>query len=247
MTVIGILAVGAAVALYAVPRLFPSERPEASGSAFDPAAFLAARAAAIPGGTRLPVPAEDREITQVLASVTEENADESVGRLRRLLAEREDSAARRAALAWALFIVGKPEDGRKELDRAMETDPDCPLAHAASAYAHLRHRRFAEAEKDMRRAVALCPAVPEWRRLHSMALLATGKIEDALAAAETAAALAPRSPVYYLAVGDVHLRQGRLVDALRWYETACRIAGPDSEIAREHGAFVEAIRARSAL
>jgi Flp pilus assembly protein TadD len=178
----------------------------------------------------------------LLASATEENATESVERLRDFLAADGRSAPRRAGLAWGLYLAGKPVEARAELDRAFEIDPECPLALAAQACDHLRHRRFERAEDGFRRALAGAPAVTEWRRLRARSLLALGRDEEARVEAERSVALAPRSPPCYLAVGDVHLRTGRLAAALRWYEAACRLAGPDSTIAREHAAVLAAMR-----
>jgi len=244
MTVFGILALAAGAAFYLFPRVFPAEHPGTAADGIDLASIISERAADLPKFVRIPAAAEYREIMQLLASSTEENANDCAEKLRHVLAGKGESAVRRAAIGWALLIARNPEEARKELDRAFEIDPGCPLALAATAYEHLRHRRFGKAEESFRRALAGFPVAAEWRWMHSRALMATGRGEEALAAAESSVVLAPRNPMYYLAVGDVHLRLGRFPHALRWYEAACRMAGPESKMAVEHEPVLRAMRER---
>jgi len=238
LTVLGIAALVAAAALYAIPRLSPSDTPAPAPVGIDLARIISERGIREPGR----IPADQREVMRALASATEENATEIVAKLRSFLAERDGSALRRAGVGWALFLARKPEEARKELDRALEIDPDCPLALAAYGYEHFRYRRFGKAEECFRRATRICPTIAEWRGLYARVLLAAGRAEEALAEAETFVALAPRSPGGYLTVGDVHLRAGRIAEASRWYDAGCRLAGPDSKTAGEHEAVLAAMR-----
>ncbi len=239
-TIVGLLAIVAAVGMYAIPHLLPGDAPGVMGLDLARIIDEQSRLDLKP----LPVPAEDREICAALARATADNAGEGIERMRRHLAELGETALRRAALGWMLLLDQQGEAARKELARALELDPDSPYALVATGYDHLRYGRFEPAAARLGQALGKYAGSADWQRLYTAALLATGKLEQALAAAERAVALDPNTPSSYLLVGDVHLRGGRLSEALRWYEAACELAGPDSEITRNHQPVLEAMRER---
>jgi tetratricopeptide (TPR) repeat protein len=242
-TAVGLLAVFAALCFYAIPRLFPGGSSPALVTGIDLARILSEHGPL--DRTPPAVPEVDRELAAKLSQATADNAGEGAEWMRRHLEEQGETALRRAALGFMLLLDQQAEAGRKELARALELDPACSCALVATAGDELRHGRFARAEEGLRKALSERATNADWQRLYATTLLGTGKIEEALRAAECSVALAPKTPASYLAAGDVHLRSGRIEMARRWYEAACELAGPDSELTKNHLPILAVMRERA--
>jgi serine/threonine protein kinase/tetratricopeptide (TPR) repeat protein len=80
--------------------------------------------------------------------------------------------------------------------KALELDPQLPVAHGAMATALVYEFQWAEAEKEFQRALALAPNNASFHYFYGLTyLLAMGRTEEALAEMRNALALDPLSPI----------------------------------------------------
>ena len=83
---------------------------------------------------------------------------------------------------------------RKNAERALEIDPNVPLANAALALPAFYNWRWSEAEKDFSRALELGPNDITTRGLYAFLLSWIGRHEEAIAMAKRGAELDPEHP-----------------------------------------------------
>jgi tetratricopeptide (TPR) repeat protein len=127
-----------------------------------------------------------------------------------------------AYLADDLLAIGRPEDARRYLDRALVEHPDPKLlTRLGKAWRQSGHRD--EAERCWRRAVAIQPTLSApWMGLGRLALEA-GRPAEAIPCFERAAALVPDAPEPPYSLSLAHRLLGHRAEAERYGAEAERL------------------------
>jgi Flp pilus assembly protein TadD len=108
-------------------------------------------------------------------------APDAIGRAHVLLQRDPNDVETRANLGAVLVMMGKIEEARRELERALEIDPKCARAHSHLGQIFLGQKRIVEAKREFEAVLALDPEDYKARNNLGYLLLASG--EPAAAAA----------------------------------------------------------------
>lgn len=100
--------------------------------------------------------------------------------------------------AQLLLDVGRPEEARLQLARAVASDPENAAALALLARALIRTRRLDDALTAARRAAALAPESPEGHVSVALSLLMLNRHDQAVRAAREAVRLAPDEAYHHV-------------------------------------------------
>jgi len=144
---------------------------------------------------------------------------------------RAEAAARRAteldptlaeahaSLAFARMYGAWDWDGaERAFVRAIELDPDYPVAHYWYTELLMFEGRYEEAVAHAYRAVALAPAAPIAQHLLGWSLALSGHLDSALVFERKALELEPDFTFPNTILGVAALRDGQYDDAFRWIE-----------------------------
>lgn len=115
-------------------------------------------------------------------------------------------------------------------ERALDVDPNSPLALDALALSQLVMRDFDAAVRTSERALQLAPNDPYVQSYHAFILTADGQAARAVSFAEKAVRLDPLDPrtPFRNILGVVHLHAGNYELALRFFTENNRLKGPQS-------------------
>jgi predicted O-linked N-acetylglucosamine transferase (SPINDLY family) len=130
----------------------------------------------------------------------------------------------------ALTALGRREEARASLDRALSLNPQFAPALDARSDLSFQAVRFAEALADAERAVAVAPAYAPAQRSRGKALLGLIRFDDAYEALSRAISLDPRFTDALNLRAEVLQELGRLGEALRDAEHSLAI-DPDQAAA----------------
>jgi Flp pilus assembly protein TadD len=130
----------------------------------------------------------------------------------------------------------------KDLQRAVEMDPNLGAAHVELGRAYLLLGNAPQAEAALRKGARMLPDDAEARSALGVALLATGKTEEALTELTKARDLDPGSAARRGNLGTVLFMRGKVADAIKEYEVQARLAPDD---ARAHSDLGTALLAQS--
>lgn len=147
-------------------------------------------------------------------------ADHRAGRLqqaesgyRALLAKEPDHAAALCHLGLLAVQIGRADDGRKLMERAVAIAPDYAEGHSNLGALHATNGRNEEAEACFRRAIDAKPEFADALRNLGTVLVATGRAHAALDYLEKAATLEPLPPPVSLNFAQALAAHDRLDDA----------------------------------
>ena len=187
--------------------------------------------------------------TQVFAG----QYDDAVSNAKNALLLSPNNARAYAVLAWALdFQEGKNSEALDAIQKAIEIDPNDPVAHAYYAEILVDSGLFENIEKaaqESRVAIGLDPNLLETRRARGYILEATGNYEEAIREYEAAIAINSNISTLYIELG----RNYRFLQAYDKAITAFTRANtlnppdplPDYLISRTHattGAYAQALQ-----
>ena len=179
--------------------------------------------------------------------------DDAVSNAKNALLLSPNNARAYAVLGWALdFQEGKNSEAMDAIQKAIEIDPNDPVAHAYYAEILVDSGLFENLEKaaeESRIAIGLNPNLLETRRARGYILEATGNYEEAIREYEAAIAINSN-------ISTLYIEQGRNYRFLQAYEqaiTAFTRANtlnpsdplPDYLISRTHattGAYAQALQ-----
>lgn len=136
-----------------------------------------------------------------------------------------------ANLANSLIQLGRSDDAKSVVDRALSLRPTEAIANRALGDLGYKVAAYAEAETFYRRALAAAPADFDSQVGLGMTLRRLGRFEEALACYEAALGLQPNNASVHLNRGNVLGAIGRLDDSIASYREAIRLR-PD--YARAH-------------
>ena len=158
-----------------------------------------------------------------------------------------------AVLAWALdFQEGRNSEALDEIKKAIEIDPNDPIAHAYYAEILIDTQLFENIEKaadESRIAIRLDPNLLETRRARGYILEATGNYEEAIREYEAAIAINPNLSTLHIELGR-NYRFAQVYDkAITAFTRANTLNPPDPLpdylISRTHattGAYAQALQ-----
>jgi ferric-dicitrate binding protein FerR (iron transport regulator) len=171
---------------------------------------------------------EEAPLREADALVRGGRISEAFGRLDAVPAEARSSrhAAYRAEL---LLLVGRVDDARTEIARALTLDARSSDAYALQSVIAVVQNEGAEALRLARTAVELDPRAATARMALSYAEQARFDIAAALASAEQAAALAPSDALVWARVAELRMASGDLGAALT---AAQRASGLEPALSR---------------
>jgi tetratricopeptide (TPR) repeat protein len=125
-------------------------------------------------------------------------------------------------LGTALLLLGKREEGRKELLAAyedpMNPTPEISARNLGQAYAE--DKNWAQALSWFRTAAQRNKTYADAQLGQADALIALGRADEATAALEAAVQASPQDPALLLGLGQAYVRAGRLADARARLEQA---------------------------
>lgn len=131
-----------------------------------------------------------------------------------LLAKNEENVDARLALAEALTNLEKYEEARKQIDKAIELEPDSSLAYTLRARLHLIEENNKAAMDDLNQALKLQPrylsALLVRARLHQ----ADGNSEAAMDDVERVLLISPGLPQALVMRSLISAAQGNINDAI---------------------------------
>ena len=179
--------------------------------------------------------------------------DDAVSNAKNALLLSPNNARAYAVLGWALdFQEGKNSEALDAIQKAIEIDPNDPVAHAYYAEILVDSGLFENLEKaaeESRIAIGLNPNLLETRRARGYILEATGNYEEAIREYEAAIAINSNISTLYIELG----RNYRFLQAYDKAITAFTRANtlnppdplPDYLISRTHattGAYAQALQ-----
>ena len=179
--------------------------------------------------------------------------DDAVSNAKNALLLSPNNARAYAVLGWALdFQEGKNSEALDAIQKAIEIDPNDPVAHAYYAEILVDSGLFENLEKaaeESRKAIGLNPNLLETRRARGYILEATGNYEEAIREYEAAIAINSNISTLYIELG----RNYRFLQAYEKAITAFTRANtlnpsdplPDYLISRTHattGAYAQALQ-----
>ena len=179
--------------------------------------------------------------------------DDAVSNAKNALLLSPNNARAYAVLGWALdFQEGKNSEALDAIQKAIEIDPNDPVAHAYYAEILVDSGLFENLEKaaeESRKAIGLNPNLLETRRARGYILEATGNYEEAIREYEAAIAINSNISTLYIELG----RNYRFLQAYDKAITAFTRANtlnppdplPDYLISRTHattGAYAQALQ-----
>jgi tetratricopeptide (TPR) repeat protein len=139
------------------------------------------------------------------------------------LLENPQNAAARAALSLTLVYMRKNEAALLEADRALELDPDQPLAHIARGVVfHAQGRRDLYKE-EIENAFALQPLLYEVGCTYARLLYDEKRIDEAVPLFERTVEADPRKVCPHYFLGQIHVHKRQYAQALREFVTVFRI------------------------
>jgi TolB-like protein/Flp pilus assembly protein TadD len=128
-----------------------------------------------------------------------------------------------ATLAFLRYTQESFDEAEELYAKAIDLNPNDPLARLWYTTLLLRTNRTAEAEAHIRKAIELDPAAPVLRQRHVYVLLSLGRLEDARAAALAGVKRNPEFPGLYDLMSGILRADGQYGDALRWMQEAARL------------------------
>jgi Flp pilus assembly protein TadD len=133
--------------------------------------------------------------------------------------------------ALALCDLGRLDDAEEALRKALQEDPDDPVAHGILALVLLDLDRADEALQAASTTIALAPDLSLGHTASAQALLSLGRFDDAEASANEAIRIDPEDPDPWVLLTAADLGRGRWPDALSAADKALSLE-PESESAR---------------
>ncbi len=127
------------------------------------------------------------------------------------------------------YDEGPGEDSLKAARRAIELDPDEPVAHVAMGYLHALNADFEAAIGEATTATRLNPNYVEAHHLHAIALVRGGRPAEALPSLATAVRLCPRGNYVGVIQGrfaQAYLALGDYENVLIWARKAIQYPQP---------------------
>jgi tetratricopeptide (TPR) repeat protein len=116
--------------------------------------------------------------------------DQAIAHYRQATLLAPDRGWSHAALGWALYAAGQPEQGQQELEIALRLAPEFSVIQQMAGQAMLQHQSAGQAIPYFERAVEIDPSNIEARLGLTRAYRRQGELELALQQAQTAANLA---------------------------------------------------------
>ncbi len=99
---------------------------------------------------------------------------------------------------FLLFLTHQPEEALKYLERALELNPNCFIAHARISAIYILIDKFEEAEKHLTKALELSPERVELLYNLSVIKFRQGRYEEALEILDRCIRLAPERREFYV-------------------------------------------------
>ncbi len=179
---------------------------------------------------------------------------EQQGQLREALEIRRDQASRVGdarsylALGWLLSRLGKHDEARTALEKAIKLDPQQPQAHFYLSRALFAEAEALEADKRQqekaldryRQAAAAAQRATELRPDHGAAYLYEGwalerlsRLDEAIEAFRVAAKCRPEIADTHLSLGEALAKDGRTAEAIEQLEQADRVSVPNDHRAKD--------------
>ena len=134
-----------------------------------------------------------------------------------------DRAAVRYSAGLTLFRIGRYDDSRKELERAIALQPTSEEATRLLGRVLMRQGRIEEGLAEFNKALAIRPNSVAVHTEMGLALYNASRYKDALAAFEKAVALAPNSATALTQAGAASQMAGDNDRALEFFERATAI------------------------
>lgn len=165
----------------------------------------------------------DRTLELAMEKLERGQVDQAIDDLAMLLGEDPDDARAHALLSLCLLRRKRVHAAGLESRRALELEPESPLAHVAAAASHTAARRFVQAERHLLEALAHDPDWSLARRDLANLYRLWGRDADAIAQIEQACAQSPDEPSAWALRAQLAVAAGRNADAQVYARQALEI------------------------
>lgn len=176
------------------------------------------------------VPADVRtDLASIRWILHHRGADAALEAADRAVAASPGRADVRGSRAEVLVFLGRTDEAWAEAGRALERDPEEPVALRAVALLHVFGGAWDRAAEALHRSIARAPDLAETWLARAYLRTVRGAFAGAAADLDRALALDPLSPIVHHDAGLLHLWAGRLADARAACGRAAEIAPDRSE------------------
>jgi arylsulfatase A-like enzyme/Tfp pilus assembly protein PilF len=146
--------------------------------------------------------------------IAEENYDEAMRVLRRVLKDNPENVSVRATLAETLRKTGHPDESVREYGEIIKLNPDSVSAHLALAHIYIKDwPDYKAAEVEIARAEALAPKEPSIWVMRGDLAQVRGDIAGSMELYKKAQAMGERSSDLMVGQGSAFNREGRFAQA----------------------------------
>ncbi len=126
---------------------------------------------------------------------------------------------------WGIDLDANQRQARRQIDRALELDPDLSEAHTTKAAVLTGSNELRLAEVEFRKAIELNPSNATAHHWFFLTLIEQMRWGEALEQIDKAAELDPLSPLICYGIGLYHESRGDLPKALEFYRRSLELGG----------------------